>query len=106
MSAISDTIDDAVDHAFELHGEDATYTPSGGSGVSIKVIPRQPDEISGLEGADIQRQVNLFDVRVSEVATVSDSGDTLTVGSTTYEVAHARRRDPRRKIWTLEGREQ
>ena len=37
---IGDILQDAVDQAFEIQGLAATYTPDGGSPVSVHVIPR------------------------------------------------------------------
>ena len=104
MTTIGDIIDGTVDDAFNVLGEDATYTPFGGSGVTVKVIPRRPDEIVGLGEIDIQTPTAVFDVRVSEVGSPA-AKDTILFDSTTYTVQGTPQRlDPRRRIWTLNTR--
>ena len=104
MTAIGDIIQDSVDQNFALLGEDATYTPAGGDPVTVKVIPRRPDEVLDFGETKIKSAKAVFDVRVSELAAPA-KGDALTFAGTGYVVqADPLRRDPRRLIWTLDTR--
>lgn len=89
---------------FNHFGEAATYTPPGGSAVTITVIPKQPDEIVDLGGTRIFHESAWFDVRVSEVALPVEGG-VIVHNTTSFTVkGEPQRRDPRRRIWTLETR--
>ena len=96
-----DHISAALDAAFTLQGEAATY-----AGTAVTVIPRQPDAVEGLGDTLVQDQSNVFDVRVSEVATPA-AGGLLVYNSVTYVVKGLPQTlDPRRLVWTLETRPQ
>jgi len=96
----------SLDAPFTLHGESATYTPAGGSPVTVTVIPRHPDEIIGLTDTPIQTATMLFDIRVSELAD-PDDGDVIAYKIVNYLVSgEPRREDDRGKIWTIETRPQ
>ena len=105
MTTIADILQGAVDDAFELQGIAATFTPSGGSGVSVKVLPAEEDELVDVPGLSsrIQTETNVFDLRASEVA-APKAGDALVAGGSSYTVAGKRRLDPRQLIWRLDVR--
>lgn len=89
---------------FDLMGESATYTPPGGSAVTITVIPKRADEIVDLGETRLFHAAAMFDVRVSEVALPVEGG-VLVHSGTSYTVkGEPQRRDPRRRVWTLETR--
>lgn len=83
---------------------DATYTPSGGGPVSVRVIARSPDEIVGFGDTRIHAATAVFDVRVSEISTPTD-GDILEVGGEAFVVQGQPERDGDRLIWTLDTRQ-
>jgi hypothetical protein len=94
----------AVDATFAAFGVDATYTPTGGESVPVRVIARRPDAIVGLGETRIHAETATFEVRVSEVASPGPD-DQLTVGSETFVVqGKAERRDPDRLVWTVDVR--
>ena len=104
MTAIGDIIDGSVDDVFETLGEDATYWPLAGASKTVKVMPRRPDEIVGFGETDVHSETAIFDIRVSEAATPEEK-DTLIYDGVTYAVQGVpERRDPRRRIWTLNTR--
>ena len=104
MSTIREILQDSVDRLFEIAGEEATYTPTGGSPVTVTVIPKRPDEILGFGESLVRTGTALFDVRASEVSSPAEQ-DALTFDGTAYVVQSVERRDPRRLIWTLDTRE-
>ena len=104
MATIADHIDAAIDEMFTHLGEDATYWPLAGASVTVKVIPSRPDEIVGFGETDVHSPTTVFDVRVSEAA-APEKDDTIIYDSVTYAVQGVpQRRDPRRRIWTLNTR--
>lgn len=93
-----------VERNFFVLGEDAIYTPAGGEPVSIKVMPRQPDEILDIGDTMIVTGTNVFDVRVADIAAPAED-DTITFKSKTYIVqGEPQARDSDRLIWTLNTR--
>jgi hypothetical protein len=93
-----------IDVIFEdpAMGEDAVYTPQGGSDINVRVMPKRPDVLTTIEGAVIQTNTAVFDIRVSEVANPR-KGDTLTFAGTTYTVNKKPVYiDSDRRIWQLE----
>ena len=96
MTTIADILQGAID---------ATYTPVAGSPLAIKVIPSEEDELVDAPGitSRIQTETNLFDVRVSEVATPGKN-DSLVVDGTSYTVASTTQKDARKLIWRLDVR--
>lgn len=97
--------DTHLDQLFAIQGEDATYTPAGGSAADVKVIPVQPDEVEDLLGGTrVKSETTVFELRVSDVAAPAN-GDTLVHDGQTYTVKDApERRDRLRLVWTLSTR--
>jgi hypothetical protein len=93
-----------VERNFFVMGEDATYTPAGGDPLSIKVMPRRPDEILGIGETMIVTGTDIFDVRAADITQPAE-GDTLIYKGKTYIVqGEPQTRDPDRLIWTLNTR--
>lgn len=94
-----------VERNFFVMGEDATYTPAGGGApVSIKVMPRRPDELLEFGDSMIVTGTNIFDVRVADIAAPAE-GDTITYNGTAYIVqGEPQSRDSDRLIWSLNTR--
>lgn len=100
--AISDLLALSEDTAFAQLGEEATYTPTGGSATSIKVMPIRPDEIIGVAETRVHTATAVFEVRVSEVANPLE-GEPIVFDGTNYTIkGKPTREDPRRRIWTIE----
>ncbi len=72
-----------IDACFENLGVEATYTPQGGSPVTVKVIAKRPDEVVGFGETRIQAETTVFDVRISEVAP-PQAGDMIAFDGATY----------------------
>jgi hypothetical protein len=89
-----------IEACFGRLGADATYTPQGGSGATVKIIFTQPTEVAGLFDAGLAAPAHVADVRVAEVATPA-AGDQLTVGSDTYLIRQAHQ-DSERLVWRLD----
>jgi hypothetical protein len=95
-----------IDACFESLGVEATYTPQGGSALTVKVIARRPDEIVGFGETRIQAETTVVDLRVSEVASPR-AGDTVTFAGMTHVIqGEPHRDDPDRLVWTLDTRSQ
>jgi hypothetical protein len=98
------TFQGAVDATFEAFGIDAVYTPAAGESVSVRVIAKRPDTIVGFGETRIHAETATFEVRASEVADPRP-GDQLTIGGETFVVQGApERRDPDRRVWTVDAR--
>ena len=97
----------AVDTLFanEHVARDATYTPQGGQGIAVRVVPKRPDQALDVLGQEVVTGAAVFDVRVSEVA-APQAGDTIALDGATYVVQGEPRWDALRLVWTLEAREQ
>jgi hypothetical protein len=94
----------AVNATFAAFGIDAVYTPADGEPVPVRVIARRPDTIVGFGEARIHAETAMFELRASEVADPRP-GDQLTVGSETFVVqGEPERRDPDRRVWSLDAR--
>ena len=90
----------AVDRIYRTFGKDATYTPSGGSPTTVKVLVRRPDELVEFGETQVRSERALFEVRVSEAASPKDG--TLVFDGVTYDIQAANREDPDRLTWTLD----
>lgn len=99
---IIQTLQDAINVQFELHGVDAVFTPFGGSAQDVRIIPARPDEIVGLGDTRSFEETFLFDIRVSELADPAE-GDAITYDGTDYIVkSPPLRDDDHRLVWTIE----
>jgi len=78
----------------------ATYTPVGGSAVSVRVVKASPKQ---QEVSIFQTHASvtpyLYDVRVSEVASPKD-GDVLVVGDSTFSV-RSYTKDEEQLVWQM-----
>jgi hypothetical protein len=83
---------------------DASYTPAGGEPVSVRVIAKRPDTIVGFGETRIHAETTTFEVRASDILSPRP-GDQLIVGGDTFVVqGEPKRRDPDRRVWTLDIR--
>ena len=104
MTTSRDILQSSADVAFEVQGEEATYTPKGGGPVVVRVIPRQPDEVVEFGATRLVSSTTLFDVRMSEVADPV-KGDSLVYAGLTFVVqGEPTARKARRLVWTLDTR--
>ena len=82
-------------------GLDATWYPSGGAPVPVRVIRKAPDEVTAFGSAQILSETALIDVRVSEMADPKP-GDGIAIGAENFAIQGEPKRDRDRLIWTLE----
>jgi hypothetical protein len=82
---------------------DVTYTPASGRSFVVRAIRQRPDIQSELGGGPkLQQQATIFDVRVSQIASVT-KGDTLQDDVAAYRVMSGQIKDARRGILTIEA---
>jgi hypothetical protein len=94
----------AVDATFAAFAIDAVYTPAGGEPVPVRVIARRPDTIVGFGETRIHAETATFELRASEVADPRP-GDQFMLGDETFVVqGEPERRDPDRRVWTVDVR--
>ncbi len=82
-------------------GLDATWYPSGGAPVPVRVIRKAPDEVTRFGAAQILSDTTLVDVRVSEMPNPKP-GDGISIGAENFTIQGEPRRDRDRLLWTLE----
>ena len=75
----------AVDATFAAFGIDASYTPTGGDPIPVRVIARRPDTIVGFGETRIHADTATFEVRANDVASPRPD-DQLTIGGETFVV--------------------
>lgn len=93
----------AVDAVHSQLGTSATFTPSGGSAVDVKVIDRQPDPVLGGFNSTQHRQPGrVLEIRRAALAADPADGDTVLIGTTTYRVRSAKPADPDGLTFELE----
>lgn len=66
MGAFAEAVDILFADA-EL-ARDATYEPTGGGSLAVRVVLRRPDEIAPAFAGELVRATTVVDVRASEVA--------------------------------------
>ena len=94
----------AVDAVFARLGQDAVFTPQGGSDIPIRIIGKRPDAIVEFGETRIHAETSMFEVRVSELVDPLP-GDQVFVGGVAYVIqGEPERRDPDRLVWTLDVR--
>ncbi len=94
----------AVDATFAAFGIDAMYLPAGGDAVPVRLIARRPDTIVGFGETRIHAETATFELRANEVASPRPD-DQLTVGGNIFIVqGEPERRDPDRRLWTVNVR--
>ncbi|PQO22051.1 hypothetical protein C2I36_14995 [Rhodobacteraceae bacterium WD3A24] len=85
---------------------DAIWKAGGsGSGVSLRAVRRSPDQIATFGESRFVSDTTTLDIRVSEAPTLTE-GDTLEVGSETFQVIGEPMQDSDRLVWTVEARPQ
>jgi hypothetical protein len=94
----------AVDATFAGFGIDALYMPAGGEPVSVRVIARRPDTIVGFGETRIHAETAIFEVRASEAANPRPDDQLLVDGQIFVIQGEPERRDPDRRVWTLDVR--
>ncbi len=83
-------------------GDDATYTPVGGSPAAVRVIRRQPDGESGFASVRTTSPSATFLIAVAAVAAPA-AGDAILCGGVSYMVQGVPVRDERHLRWTVEA---
>lgn len=74
----------------------------GGSGVSVRVITKRPDQVGSFGDSRAVLPTMLIDVRRSEVAEPA-TGDTVEIDGNLFEVIAAPTLDSLRLVWTCEA---
>ncbi|WP_114393520.1 head-tail joining protein [Oleisolibacter albus] len=96
----------ALDPVFTVFGTPATYLGTDGVSVPLRVIARRGDVVTGFGTADLVSDAALFEVQAADLMVAGvrpGAGDRLLLGGDLFEVQGApTRRDPDRRIWTLE----
>lgn len=100
-------IDFAADLASILSGplgQEATYTPDGGSPVSVNVLPRGDDYAAEIEDARGIVGAAVFTVAAAAITDRPRAGDTLVVGARSWVLVDDAIEDARGRTWTLVAR--
>jgi hypothetical protein len=83
MTELGSILNQVLPDAFsQMLGEDATYTPTVGAPVVVRVFPVPADLAENFT----PNQYTLRWVRVSDLGTQPIPGDTMTIGATVYDV--------------------
>jgi len=91
--------------AFGLLGEEASYTPAGGTAVTVRVMPTQPDLVVGMGETQVHTASTVFRLRAAELQSLGitpAAGDRITYAEAVYTVSSPPTRDERRRLWTVE----
>ena len=81
----------------------AVYQSVTGSALTLRVMAKQPDALTGFGEARIHTETALFDVQTADVAQPT-IGDRLTIDGISYIVQSEPTADRDRLIWTLNTR--
>lgn len=81
----------------------ATWQGGDGETASVRVMRRQPDEVTGFGGARVWSETSRIDVRVSEVPSPRP-GDRVVIEGEVFEVQGEPLRDRERLVWTVDLR--
>lgn len=82
---------------------DAIWRAGGiGSGITVRVVPRRPDQVVGFGDSRAVLPTLLIDVRRSDVSDPA-SGDTVEIETETFEVIATPTIDSLRLVWTCEA---
>jgi hypothetical protein len=82
---------------------DATFTPTGGVAVPVRIVVRRPDRVSDFGETRLHSETTVVDIRVADAPTLA-SGDAFEIGGESYVVQGEPLRDAERLIWTAELR--
>jgi hypothetical protein len=102
---MANPLDAALDTLFaSVLAEDVTHTSKDGVRTGpVRAMLDQPDVIQSF-GQSRARQIStIFEIRVSDLATVSDGDIVTRADDTRYRVTQASFKDPRRAVWRLEA---
>ncbi|MBL0320082.1 MAG: hypothetical protein IPP74_12465 [Alphaproteobacteria bacterium] len=94
----------SINVLFSMLGMEATYIPTNGSAIEVKVIPKRPDTILGLGETSIYSETVLFDLRTEEIAE-PQADDILEYRGVQYRILSEPKRDLHRLVWTVEATE-
>ncbi len=83
----------------------AVYQPVTGSSLTLRVMAKQPDALTGFGEAHIHTETALFDVQTADVAQPM-VGDSLTIDGVSYIIQSEPTADRDRLIWTLNTRQE
>lgn len=84
---------------------DVDYRVGGqGAPVAVRAVVRQPDMIGTYGETRILSNTTLFDLRVVDLASEPQRGDTITWAERTYHVQGEATNDALMLIWTVEAR--
>lgn len=98
----SELTNEILSDVYDMLGHAASFTPQGGSAISVTVLPDQGDGGYEVLGLDLRADRCMVRLRVSEIATPL-RGDGLNMDGTDYVInAAPQRLDPERAEWTLE----
>lgn len=82
---------------------DATWRAGGaGSGVSVRVITKQPDQVGSFGDSRAVLPTTLIDMRRSEVSEPA-TGDTVEINGEVFEIIATPTLDSLRLVWTCEA---
>lgn len=81
---------------------DATFVPSGGSAVPVRVVLRRPDRVFEFGETRLLAATTVIEVRTAEVPALAE-GDGFEVGGEMFVVQGEPVRDGERLIWTAEA---
>lgn len=85
-----------------IMARDATLFPGGvGAGTPIRVIARQPDDVTTFGAARVWSETLIVDLLVSAAPNLA-LGDRIYLGGVSYTVQGEPVRDAERLIWTAE----
>jgi len=80
---------------------EATFTPKGGSAVSIRVVLRRPDRVFEFGETRLHAATTMLDIRVADAPGLAE-GDRFELDGVSYVVQGEPSRDAERLIWTAE----
>jgi hypothetical protein len=81
----------------------AIYTDASGTPVPVRVVLRQPDDISSFGDARLWSETMRLDLRAAEVANPRP-GDRIVIDADAYLIQGEPARDAERLIWTVDLR--
>lgn len=96
----------AVNAAFQAFGVPATYTPEEGApAVSVRVIRVSEGDVeASWESQKVRSRSDVFELRVSEVATAPERGAEIRIGDDLHRVKQkAEVKDADRLVWIVEA---
>jgi len=82
---------------------DATFTPTGGVAVPVRIVVRRPDRVSDFGETRLHAETTVVDIRVADAPSFAE-GDGFQFDGVSYVVQGEPRRDAERLIWTAELR--